>query len=386
MPASVTVCSPFCDFIRYRLTTLVAVFWGLATSATAWNDADAVVWDRVIPELESIRKLEARRDSLPQWHLFRTTRKENREKIQKILDETVMILGISPIRDLRLEIGNLATENRADENKIALLMEKRVGATNDSIFGQTVEGINREIASLKQDIAERNGLIAAKKDEFTGNVAAIGLTLSHDQVDFLLATVVGDSVIDIGVAFYNVKRITSQLETLADESQESIEIARRYYGMYTVLLQALDEVYRSALLDIDERYLVEIDMITSRTRSLVKETKALLRVSNEQHRAALNSNIRTQEVALDTAQIYREYLKLQRAGIDQAQAKLQKTIAVANNTYETVKISGDLLRVMRASENLFALLFELQVPELRPFRNLEMKREFEKLTTQLRGD
>ncbi len=59
-------------------------------------------------------------------------------------------------------------------------------------------------------------------------------------------------------------------------------------------------------------------------------------------------------------------------------------MSVAENTYETVKISGDLLRVMSSGEDLFGLLFELQVPTLRPFENLQVKREFEKLTTKLR--
>ena len=64
--------------------------------------------------------------------------------------------------------------------------------------------------------------------------------------------------------------------------------------------------------------------------------------------------------------------------------RLAKDLAVARNTFETVKLSGDLLTVMRSSEQLFELLYELQVPELRPFENVEMQREFERLTDQLR--
>ncbi len=88
---------------------------------------------------------------------------------------------------------------------------------------------------------------------------------------------------------------------------------------------------------------------------------------------------------MDAAETYRGYLEQQRKGIEQAREKLGKNLQVATNTYETVKISGDLLRVMRASEELFELLFDLQVPELKPFENVELKREFEKLTTRLRG-
>jgi hypothetical protein len=40
--------------------------------------------------------------------------------------------------------------------------------------------------------------------------------------------------------------------------------------------------------------------------------------------------------------------------------------------------------MMKSSQNLFDTLKNLQVPELRAFENLEMKKEFEKLTLQLK--
>ena len=58
---------------------------------------------------------------------------------------------------------------------------------------------------------------------------------------------------------------------------------------------------------------------------------------------------------------------------------------MALNTYETVKVSGDLVALMKDSRRLLDTLFSLQVPRLRAFENLEMKREFERLTRTLRG-
>lgn len=366
---------------------LVAVFFpGVVLPATvhAEEAGGGIVWERVIPELEKIKKLEDRHDNLPRWSFFGTTRKENSHKIEKLLDDTVEILGISPTSGLRAEIAELEETNREDEQRIAQLREKRVSAPDESLIGNSVEKIDAEIGELREVIRRREREIEDKKDRFAGEVAEMGLDLSRDQVDFLLATVIGDSVIDIGIAFFNVKLITRQLEQLTSESLESMEIARRYYGMYTVLLRSLMTMYGSALLDIDEKYLVEIESIRSRTRELMQDTKALRRSADPSHKAALESNIRAQEFTMEAAETYRDYLEQQRQGIIKAQEKLRKDLAVAVNTYETVKISGDLLRVMRASDELFELLFDLQVPELRPFENLEMQREFEKLTTQLR--
>ena len=71
--------------------------------------------------------------------------------------------------------------------------------------------------------------------------------------------------------------------------------------------------------------------------------------------------------------------------LSQSRQRLQRDIATAWNTYETVKVSGELVSLIRTSEQMLGELFNRQVPELRPFANVEMQREFEKLTLQLRN-
>jgi hypothetical protein len=357
-----------------------------AAAAAQAPQTGGIVWEKVRPELDAIRQLEERHDALPRWALFGTTRKENREKIDRLMNEVVDILGISPAADMRAEIASLEARNREDAARIAELRERRIAAPDEALFGDTIARIDAEVRERQEAIGRRDAVIAQRKGDFAGELASMGIDLSREQVDFLLATVVGDNVFDISIAFYNVKLITAQLESLTAESLESIEIARRYYGMYTVLLQTLDTIYDEAVGIINDRYLVGIEDIIGRTRQLTRQTETLLRSADPQHRAALEANVRAQELALHAAETYRTYLEQQRMGILEAQRRLRSNIEVAQNTYETVKISGDLLQVMRASDELFALLFELQVPDLRPFENLELRREFEKLTTRLRAE
>ena len=346
--------------------------------------APPIVWKRIIPELEEIRRLEDRHDSLPRFSLFGADRGNNREKIDEILEDTAEILGISPASDLRGEILSLEEENSVSRERIADLKEKRISAPDNAIFGDTVPKIDDQIDRLMVAISEREAEIDDKRQLFADQVRSMGLDLSLDQVDFLLSTVVGDEVIDIAIAFYNVKRITRDLERLTSESLEDIEIARRYYGMYTVLLQSMDALYEASLHSIDDRYLIEIGGIVARTQELMTQTGILISRADENHRSALQGNIRAQEFTLEAATMYQKYLEQQRSGLREAKRKLQRNLDVAKNTYETVKISGDLLQVMRTSGDLFELLFNLHVPELRPFENIEMRREFEKLTIQLR--
>lgn len=371
-------------WIGWLAGLLIAAAGGAQT--VSGDAPDAVVWSRVIPELEKIRELEDRHDQLPGWHPWRTTKKKNQERIDAVLDEVVGILGISPVRNLREEIAGLEQATRDDEAAIAALKERRISAPEESLFGATVERIDEQIAELQETIAARQGRIEAKRQGFREQVATLGLDLTPEQTDFLLATVVGDTILDLCVAFYNVRLITNQLAQLTAESLETLEIARRYYGMYAVLLKSVVAVYDAALEQIEEEYLVELNAVMERTEALMEQTRGLMRGADRVHRSALEGNLRAQEFALEAAGTYREYLLQQERDLRLARRQVEQNVVIAGNTYETVKISGDLLRVMRASDELFELLVELNVPELKPFKNLELRREFEKLTDRLRAE
>jgi hypothetical protein len=211
----------------------------------------------------------------------------------------------------------------------------------------------------------------------------MGLDLGDDQVEFLLSTVVGDNMVDLGILFDNVKAITQQLEVLVAESGEDLQSARRYYGLYVILLQALNRMHLQIEEAIGEQYIPQINAIIARAQSLSGETRRLQREAPAR-RELLAANLEAQQVTVQAAEIYRRYLKDQAVQVRQARRELEKDIAAAWNTYETVRVSGELVSLVRSSQQLLEGLMNRQVPALRPFENLEMQRELQKLTEQLR--
>ncbi len=234
------------------------------------------------------------------------------------------------------------------------------------------------------------------KGQMRAELQQLGLDVTPEQLDYLLSTVVGDNSIQVIVAFNNVKALTNQLEQLLVKSEENIEIARRYYGMYTVLLEILDHLYGQIISDIDTKYVPQlaggkgkngkIEGIIPRTEKLLRRTEQLMgKSSSAKNEQVLAANIRAQKMTIEAAQLYETYLEKQRTDISTAKSKLAPDLAAARNTYETVKVSSELVAMMRSGQNLFDSLRGLQVPELRVFQNLEMKKEFEKLTAQLKA-
>lgn len=343
-----------------------------------------VMWQRIVPELQKVRELEDRRKTLPRWAIFRTDQSDNREQINRTLDEAVSILSDAPAGALRRQMADLQASIQADRKEISALRERRLAAPEQGVLRTTVADIDARMEGLQARVAEQEAKVREIQGTFREELAWIGLDLTREQTEFLLATVIGDTVIDISIAFHNVRHLTSQLETLTAENQEDIQLARRYYGMYTALLRMLSHIYDTAIREIDQGYLPEMEQIRTRTQELMKQTSQMAGTAADNHRPTLQANLRSQEFTLRAADMYRGYLEEQRASLREAKTRIEKDLAVAMNTYETVQLSGDLLSVMRSSQELFNLMFEMEVPDLRPFENVELRREFDKLTDRLR--
>ncbi len=341
------------------------------------------VWDRVFQKLEDTLALQERQAELPESAWLGADQQSNQRAINELLDETVDILSTSNVEGYRERIRILKTEIAEARQEIADYRRRRVSAPAESLIKKTVEDYDRAIEKREADIERYEEELAAIKREFAAELRGMGLELSDEQVDFLLSTVVGDNLIDLGIVFDNVKAITVQLEQLVEQSGENLQSARRYYGLYVVLLKSLNHMHLQIEQAIAEQYVPQIDAIIDRAQTLGAETRALQTRSPEK-KDLLTANLEAQKLTIRAGRAYRRYLTEQAQQVIRARKDLEKDIAAAWNTYETVRISGELVGLVRSSRRLLDGLLNRQVPPLRPFQNLEMKREFEMLTTQLR--
>ncbi|WP_295408741.1 hypothetical protein [uncultured Thiocystis sp.] len=342
------------------------------------------VWDAAIPKLEGALTLEERQSALPESAWFGADQASNRAEIDKLLDQAVDILSVSPALRHRDRIQAVQAEIEKARADIAEYRQKRVSAPTESTIGKTVADYDRLIETRERDIERLSREADGVKREFAQELRAMGLELGDEQVEFLLSTVVGDNLVDLGILFDNVKSITQQLERLVAESGEDLQSARRYYGLYVVLLRALQRMHLQIEEAIGEQYLPQIDGIVAQAQALSGETRRLLHVSPDKQ-ALLTSNLEAQQLTIEAARVYRQYLDEQARQVLKARQELDRDIDAAWNTYETVRVSGELVGLVKSSQQLLESLMNRQIPTLRPFENLEMQREFQKLTQQLRG-
>ena len=346
--------------------------------------APAQVWKDVIPKLDESLELEDTRPSLPDRSWLGRDKHDADDDINALLDAAVAILSRSPVQRYRTRIAILREQIAEARSDIDRFRRERIAAPRESLVSPTVVDYDERIADREAAIRGLLAELDAIKAEFAADLRAMGLELSTEQMDLLLATVVGDNIIDLGIVFDNVKAITRQLERLVEESGEDLESARRYYGMYVILLRALARMHGDVAAAINDRYIPRIDAIAVQAAELREKTRALMREQPDRA-ALLRNNLQAQQLTIEAAGVYRDYLIQQRRQVEQASEALTADIKTAWNTYQTVKVSGELVDLVQSSRSLLDNLLNREVPALRPFQNLEMQRELEKLTRQIRG-
>jgi hypothetical protein len=362
----------------------------------AWNDTlryltpeekdhFSQVWDGVLPTLEETLALQERQAELPKSSWFGEDQASNREAVDALLDQAVDVLSTSDVQHYRDEIRTLRREIEQARQDIAEYRRLRVSAPRESLVKKTASDYEEDIRAREKDIGRYEDELTRIKREFSADLRGMGLELSDEQVELLLSTVVGDNLIDLGIVFDNVKAITGQLERLVEESGEDLQSARRYYGMYVILLKSLHRMHLQVEQAIAGKYIPQIDAIVERAQKLSAQTRGLLE-QNPEKQDILAANLQAQQLTIDAAGVYRNYLNEQGRQVTAARVELETDIAAAWNTYETVRVSGELVGLVQSSRKLLDGLLDRQVPALRPFENLEMQREFEKLTAQLRAN
>jgi hypothetical protein len=294
-------------------------------------------------------------------------------------DAVIDVLATGKLRDIRNRLQAIRADIQSHRDKIRDLHFAEVGQLDDASRDKTARLIEAENQAIQKDDAQVNELAAA----FSAELRDAGVDLSPAQLGSLLNVTSGDDLSEIAELFASLRTISDALEQSTVSSSEDIDIAKRYYEIYAVLLDTALYAEVRFIHKVDELWIPRIDAVTVETRKLGAETDRLLATTSNANRSVLAANKRAQGMTLQTADLYRHYLLEQRHDALSIARKLQEQRNVALNTYKTVAQSIDLVRLVRTSNGEFQQLLQVEIPPLRPFESEQMKLEFEKLSNQI---
>lgn len=351
-----------------------------------------VLFEDGLPKLKEALKLYDKHESLPdKTYIFGDDKISNQSEIDDLLDEAVRAFGVSRIKDLRDTIRQLQKQIRDAYQRVADYRQKRITAPVEkeegllnkvNPFATTREDYDKMISADLKNIKAWEKEIEIKKREFIEALRDIGLQVSDQAADTLLFSVSGDDMVAMSVVFDNIKLMTQQLQQLTDENKEALDQAKRYYGMYVVMVRIMDRMQKQFLSDIENKYTPQLQEYIKQADKNIAQARKLLDEGGD--RNILLSNIESNAVTRKAAELYIEYLKEQKEMISYENKQVEKTLAAAVNTYRTVKLSSDVASLIKTGRRNFDALMKIRMPYLREFQNDVIRRELKLMTEKLK--
>jgi len=310
-------------------------------------------------------------------------------EVEKIIDAVLQVLQASGAAECREEIKKLQNAIEESRRRIAESHEQMLSALPESslplhksIWTKSIEDLKDSIAEEERRIDDLRQDIQDLKERFRSRLRELGIDTIDDEIDYLLMPVTQDDFVSMAAVFGNIAALTAQLQRLTEESGELPAYTRRYYGMYLLLVYALDRVQTRFIQEIDHVLLSKLHVFEEEARQNIADAKNQIPCSGT--REQLKANIEAGELTIEACRSMARVLREQQRAIGRENRETKLMLNAAVNTYKTIRLSMDVSKLMQDCRQAFSVLQQLRLPRLRTFQNLQLKGEIQRLTERLR--
>lgn len=244
--------------------------------------------------------------------------------------------------------------------------------------------LNETIRDLEGTVRQRQLQILAERDRFTAELQTIGLNVKAEQVDGLLHLASASDLIGLKSAYTNLQQLTEIVRDAVLKSTPTPAMLRRYYGLYTVLLEVAMHMHEEMYFKLENDYLPRLDAIAGDTITTFRQAERLkVTATRVEYGLQLDHNMRSLTTTLRAAQLYRAALVEQAKAIDSGWRALRERHQVAVNSWRSVNLSSDLLVQMQGAGQALEQLNGIVPPTLQQISSPALQQEFNRLTSAL---
>jgi hypothetical protein len=349
------------------------------------------LWEKALPDLDkalaAYNKMESPSTPESTWIPFGNSKARCQEELDKILDALLVILGTCGAAGYRRKIRNCQSEIAASRGRIGKCREQMLSAPTESIQNffegllvPSQEGLKEQIADETGHVAEKTRQIQNLKIHFREHLQQIGISVTPDAADSFLLPV-QDEIVSMAAVISNIGRLTEQLQRLVDESKEARSYTERYYGIYVLLVLAVDRIQKHFVRQIDENFIPDLDRLEQETGHVIAHAESEL--SKGGLKEQLSGNVVANRRNIHACKLMAEILQSHRRSIVDENRKLQSLVSAAVNSYRTVRISYGVAELIGECEAAFRALRGLRLPPMRTFKNVHLNEELQKLAERM---
>lgn len=285
----------------------------------------------------------------------------------------------------------LSTDSQELMKKVDRL-DKRIADIDHEIHKESARDVfsstQGENGTLKKLREKRSRLVRDRDDSVRVvlmELESIGLKLSNGSEKCLLMVDVHD-LIDAAVVAKSIGIVVDNLHALM--ATGDVASAKRYFGVYLVMVEA-----QKACFDIyleksrtgewrQKLSQIEIDAGALRKKAIASSKN---RSFSEHQREAFARNAELNATTLQAVAAYTKILDQHESVIQAKADEAAKMLMVAENSYKTVAVSAEFLSLVKATQDSFEALLQLELPQIELASDDAFQAEFTALTQRLRN-
>ncbi len=336
-------------------------------------------WDKVEDRFNDIIEVKQDKFLAPENAWLKKTQAQYQRDIDEMLDDVYAILNDQLLEEARHDIA--AIEQQI-ENKRQQAAEQKSKAV--ILIGNDKKAALEKQLSYENEVRQYEMLRENLLNEVRNRLYEFGSELTFAQVEALLVRVNSDDILAVTTIFPVIGEIAKTYAEITASSGEDISSAKKYYSMYVVLLELQLHIQERYINGLKSLYIPRIDDLREKQLSLIKTTEKEQLNALQKHRNMYALNLKSQRTTLDAIALYKANLTSDLNNMSKAHALLFEDYKVAVNTLNTVTISSQVLNSINDSNQLFDKIMALQAPDLVPFNNIQMQKEFSILTQKIR--
>ena len=365
----------------------------LAADSELEEPSAGALWEKATPKLEKALEVynQKNSDNTPEssWVPGRKTKATCQSDLESILEAVLSVLETCGAAGYRTRIRQLLADNETSRTRLCKYRERVLSAATeesqtfiDGFVEPSKEALTDSIADEADRINKRDKQIEELKVAFREHLEIIGISVPPDAADSFLLPVV-DDVVSMAAVISNIGRLTEQLQHLVDESREAPSQTKKYYGMYVLLVFAIDRIQTQVIETIDKQFLPRVASYEKKAGQHIADARS--QISRGGPREQLEANIAANQRNIEACRVMTDTLLSHRRSILDENRKVQILEAAAVNTYRTVRLSFDIAELAGYCEAAFRALRELRLPPLRSFQNLQLEEELQRLAERVSG-
>ena len=332
-------------------------------------------WKKIVAECDGVSG-EYKRNVKPGAEPKAPTKGERRR-----LDRVRELLLPVDCRDLLAAIDDLDRQIARTNEEIVKAEGERLGHPDESEkYDERIIAVRGKKAKLEEERAARSAKVLEK-------LQSIGLSIPGSTAERCLFPVNVETLIDNAVVAKDIALVVENLGRFYDPND--LETAKRYFGMYLVMIDVQIEGFRLYLEKSENgEWRNGINAILRDAEAAVQSDMAnasQTRFSPED-REKFRRNAETKKKTIEAAMAYLDLLKKHEDVIRGKLHEAEEVREVAWSNWKTVTLASDLKGIVRTSQESFQALLSLELPPLALFDDSTLQAEFDNITRELRKE